>query len=125
MIRFDFKRQNKIIEKLSYQFIKFVIFYFQFLQFVRNLSTNGLNNPNAVKTLENNLADLVANHKNNITELDETNADSDLANEWVKEFEANHNTNNNQTNTATSLEHNSNGNNFWEDLQDEWNTAAT
>jgi len=93
----------------------------EFLQFVRNLSTNGLNNPNAVKTFENNLADLVANNKNNLTEADENNADSDLANEWVKEFE--NNTLDDKHNT-TSLQ-NSNGNNFWEDLQDEWNTAAT
>jgi len=63
----------------------------------------------------------VANNKNNLTEADENNADSDLANEWVKEFE--NNTLDDKHNT-TSLQ-NSNGNNFWEDLQDEWNTAAT
>ncbi len=63
----------------------------------------------------------MANNKNNLTEADENNADSDLANEWVKEFE--NNTLDDKHNT-TSLQ-NSNGNNFWEDLQDEWNTAAT
>lgn len=49
----------------------------------------------------------------------ETN-DSDLASDWVKEFEAN-TLNNNNTTTNTSP----NQNNFWDDLQDEWNTAAT
>ncbi len=84
------------------------------------MSTNG-----GSKSIDTNLTDFVVDNKNNIIELDETTtttttttlSNNDIASEWVKEF---NNGVSNQTNTNTT----SNNTNFWQDLQDEWNTAA-
>jgi len=108
----------------------------EFLQFVRNLSTNGLST--GAKQLDNssNLEDLLVDNKNNNNNITNTSTttttnttttptttttnqtdDTDLASEWVREFETN-----SLNNTTTSS---NKSNNFWEDLQDEWNVASS
>lgn len=122
--------------------------YFQFLQFVRELSVNALANSNnekqqqilaaaaaaaATKSADATLnatdssvvdAQIVDSNKSETTANNtETDAavslaaafdlgEADLAQEWVKEFENN-------------LEEKANLNDYWNDLQSEWNTLAS
>ena len=93
----------------------------EFVQFVRNLSVNGLSNKNDSKEAAKSELDkkLVEDYLHEKEEDDvkfDLN-DNDLSNEWVKEFA-------NLEKNAQLINGLENHETYWNDLQDEWNSAA-
>lgn len=86
----------------------------EFMQFVRNLSANGLNT-NDASAQQTNDKKLIDEYLNNEQENAQFNLlDNDLASEWVKEFQ-----------TLGSKESGKEQDSYWNELQDEWNSVAS
>lgn len=90
----------------------------EFVQFVRNLSVNALNKNDSSKTeIDKKLVDDYLNEQDENAQFDLV--DNDLSKEWVKEFQNLDNT----TKLINGLDNN-NQDSYWNELQDEWNSAA-
>lgn len=97
----------------------------EFVQFVRNLSVNGLNsntnkNETAKETIKSELEKKLVEEF--LDEKDEEGinfdlTDNDLSNEWVKEFQ-------NLERDSKLIDGLNNQETYWNELQEEWNSAA-
>ena len=87
----------------------------EFMQFVRNLSANGLNTSDA-SARQSNDKKLIDEYLSNEQENAQfSRLDSDLASEWVKEFQT----------LGGSKESGKEPESYWNELQDEWNSVAS